>query len=191
MKDLNIEISASRDKLKIADVQAMLSTTFWSPGITVEEISKGIQNSSLIVGSYMADQRQIGFLRVISDKVRFGYIMEVVVADEFRRKGIGQEMVRFAMAHPELGDVYQWLLITKDAHGVYEKCGFQKLQTPELRPELFTNIKMITTKNAKSAKRFELRDCPSLAHEYGFFPVHIIPHPSSLVGRMYDSRVVH
>jgi len=40
---------------------------------------------------------------------------------------------------------------------------------------------MITTKNAKYAKRFEIRDCPSLASEYSFFPVHIIPHPSSLI----------
>ncbi len=38
-------------------------------------------------------------------------------------------------------------------------------------------VKMITTKNAKNAKRFEIRDCPSPAYEYGFFPVHIIPHP--------------
>ena len=40
---------------------------------------------------------------------------------------------------------------------------------------------MITTKIAKYAKRFEIRDRPSPAYEYGFFPLHIIPHPSSLI----------
>ncbi len=36
---------------------------------------------------------------------------------------------------------------------------------------------MISTKNAKYAKRFEKRDCRSCASEYRFFLVHIIPHP--------------
>ncbi len=128
---MNIEISADRNKLKIKEIQLMLSNVWWSPGITAEEINKGIHNSALVVGAYLDNQRQVGFLRVISDKVRFAYIMDVVVAESSRRKGIGQKMVQFAMTHPELKDVYQWLLGTKDAHGVYENCGFQKLQNPE------------------------------------------------------------
>ncbi len=36
---------------------------------------------------------------------------------------------------------------------------------------------MITTKNAIYSKMFEIRDCPSLASEYSFFLVYIIPHP--------------
>ncbi len=128
----NIQISSDLDKLRIDDVQKMLSKAFWSPGITKNEIQKGIRNSALVAGAYMETGRQVGFLRVISDKVRFAYIMDVIVSEELRRKGIGQRMVRFAMAHPELHDVYQWLLITQDAHGVYEKCGFQEIERPEL-----------------------------------------------------------
>lgn len=129
---MNVEISSDQDKLRISDIHAMLAKAFWSPGITEKEIGKGIRNSALVVGAYLADKRQVGFLRVASDKVRFAYPLDVIVAEELRRKGIGQKMVQFAMAHAELKDVYQWLLVTKDAHGVYAKCGFQKLQTPEL-----------------------------------------------------------
>ncbi len=129
---MNIEIIAGPDKLRIEDIHSMLSNVFWSPGITIEEINKGIRNSALVVGAYLDSHRQVGFLRVISDKVRFAYIMDVVVEKSCRRKGIGQKMVQFAMAHPELKDVYQWLLSTKDAHGVYAKCGFQTLKNPEL-----------------------------------------------------------
>ena len=67
----------------------------------------------------------------MSDKVRFAYVMDVVVHEDFRRQGIGQRMVNYALTHPELKDVYQWLLITMDAHGVYEQCGFQPLTNPE------------------------------------------------------------
>jgi GNAT superfamily N-acetyltransferase len=131
MKNMNIEISADLDKLKIKDIQSMLSKVWWSPGITADEIQKGIRNSALVVGAYLNNQSQVGFLRVISDKVRFAYIMDVVIEESMRRKGLGQAMVQFALAHPELKDVYQWLLRSRDAPGVYEKCGFQKLQNPE------------------------------------------------------------
>ena len=128
---MNVEINSDQDRLRLPDIRAMLEKTYWSPGITEQEISKGIRNSALVVGAYLADKRQVGFLRVVSDKVRFAYFLDVIVTEELRRKGIGQKMVQYAMAHAELKDVYQWLLVTKDAHGVYAKCGFQKLQTPE------------------------------------------------------------
>lgn len=42
----------------------------------------------------------------------------------FRKKGIGQKIINYILNHQELEDVYKWLLITKDAHGVYNKVGF-------------------------------------------------------------------
>ena len=36
-----------------------------------------------------------------------------------------------ALSHPELKDVYQWILITMDAHGLYQKFGFEPLKNPE------------------------------------------------------------
>lgn len=134
---MEIEISSELGRLRISDVRDMLSGAFWCPGITENEIRKGISNSALTVGAYLGDRRQVGFLRVISDKTRFAYLLDVIVAEDCRRKGIGQKMVRFALAHPELRDVYQWLLITRDAHGVYEKCGFQKLPYPERWMSIF------------------------------------------------------
>jgi GNAT superfamily N-acetyltransferase len=128
---MTIEISSDQQKLNISSVQEMLSKVSWSPGITENEIQKGINNSALVVGAYTENDRQIGFLRVVSDKIRFAYFTDVVVHPDFRRNGIGQQMVKFALSHPELKDVYQWLLATADAHGVYAKCGFKPLKEPE------------------------------------------------------------
>ncbi len=128
---MSVEISADNENLRIDDIHTMLSKVFWSPNITKAEIAKGIKNSALVVGAYSEGTHQIGFLRVVSDKVRFAYLMDVVVHEEYRRQGIGQGMVNYALSHPELKDVYQWFLITKDAHGVYEKCGFTLLTNPE------------------------------------------------------------
>ncbi|MDX9822783.1 MAG: GNAT family N-acetyltransferase [Syntrophales bacterium] len=128
---MRVEISSHEEGLRISDIRDMLSKVSWCPDITEPEILKGIRNSALVVGAYTGKGRQIGFLRVVSDKVRFAYLLDVVVHEDYRRRGIGRGMVRFALSHPELRNVYQWLLRTRDAHGVYEECGFEPLKNPE------------------------------------------------------------
>jgi GNAT superfamily N-acetyltransferase len=83
-----------------------------------------------VVGAFTTDNEQIGYARVISDKTRFAYILDVIVDEKYRKQGIGQAMVRFILAHQSLKDVYQWVLITQDAHGVYQKIGFNPLSRP-------------------------------------------------------------
>jgi len=128
--DEHIEITSAPDRIRISCVKQMLLKTYWCTGITDGEIRKGIDHSAIVVGAYLPDGTQVGFLRVVSDKVRFAYLLDVVVHEDYRRRGIGQKMVKYAMSHTELQDVYQWLLATRDARGVYEKCGFQKLDDP-------------------------------------------------------------
>ena len=110
-------------------VRDMLAESFWAPGISRAEVVRGAENSALVVGAFL-DGEQIGFARVVSDKTRFAYILDVYVAEEHRKKGVGRKMIRHILAHGELKDVYQWLLRTRDAHGVYGALGF----TPVSRP---------------------------------------------------------
>jgi GNAT superfamily N-acetyltransferase len=109
----------------------MLTEAYWSEGIGIEEVKQGATNSALVVGVFTNDGLQIGYARAISDKTRFAYIIDVYVAEKYRGMGIGQAMIRFILNHPELKDVYQWVLITRDAHGVYSKVGFQPLKKPD------------------------------------------------------------
>ena len=122
------------DDIKIFDydkVTRMLQAAFWSEGIGMNEVRQGAANSALVVGAFTPAGDQIGYARAISDKTRFAYILDVYVDEKYRKQGIGQEMVKFIINHPSLKDVYQWLLITRDAHGVYSKVGFKQLENPE------------------------------------------------------------
>jgi ribosomal protein S18 acetylase RimI-like enzyme len=112
-------------------ITIMLKDAFWSIGIKKNEIIQGAQNSALLVGAFTNDHNQIGFSRVISDKTRFAYILDVIVDEKYRKQGIGQAMIRFILNHPDLKDIYHWLLVTKDAHGVYQKVGFYPLTRPD------------------------------------------------------------
>jgi len=106
-------------------VTQMLTTAFWSPGIRIDEVVQGARNSALVVGAFDAQNRQIGYSRVISDRTRFAYILDVIVDENHRKQGIGQAMINYILTCQDLKAVYQWLLITKDAHEVYKKVGFK------------------------------------------------------------------
>lgn len=124
-------IDDSFDRLDFNILRQWLSATYWTPGISQEEIVKGAKHSAIVVGCYHGGS-QVGFLRVISDKTRFGYFCDVFVDESHRKRGIARAMMRYVMDHPDFADVYQWLLATKDAHGVYAPLGFAPLAEPEM-----------------------------------------------------------
>ena len=111
-------------------VTEMLSQAYLSSDIKIDEIKKAAVNSALVIGAFSEDGRQIAYGRVISDKTRFAYLTDFYVDMEFRKKGICRKMAELVLAHPDLADVYQWLLVTGDAHGLYEKCGFKVIARP-------------------------------------------------------------
>ena len=138
-KDYELDDSIARTDFAV--VHAWLSSTYWSPGISLETVQRGARNSALVVGAFCADTgAQAGFLRVVSDTTRFAWICDVFVDPAHRGKGLASTMVRFAVNHPDLADVTRWILATRDAHDVYRSVGFEPLPEPsrwmQYRPEL-------------------------------------------------------
>lgn len=112
-------------------VTSMLANSYWTPGIKIGEVKQGAENSALVVGAFLKGGIQVGYARVISDKTRFAFIMDVYVEENYRKQGIGQSMINYILNHDKLKDVYRWALCTDDAHGVYSKVGFGPLDSPE------------------------------------------------------------
>jgi ribosomal protein S18 acetylase RimI-like enzyme len=116
-------------------VTGMLENVYWSRGIKEAEIIQGASGSTLVAGAFR-NGNQIGYARVVSDKTRFAYILDVVVHEAYRKSGIGRALVNSLLAHEEMKSVYQWMLQTKDAHGVYRKLGFAVIANPECWMEI-------------------------------------------------------
>lgn len=127
---MDIILKDGMDNMNFEKVTAMLAKSFWSPGIKISEIMQAAGNSAMVIGAFSTDGIQISYGRVISDKTRFAYLTDFYVDDEYRKLGICQKMVSYVINHKDLADVYQWLLITKDAHGVYKKQGFEIITRP-------------------------------------------------------------
>jgi len=111
--------------------------SYWAKGITMEKVKKSIEKSSICFGMYEGDPakgeaKQIGFVRAITDFVRFAWIMDVFVLPEYRGRGLSKWMMETMVEQSELKDVRKMMLCTYDAHGLYEQYGFQKLDDPEI-----------------------------------------------------------
>ncbi len=123
MVRMTIEISSDPDRLNVDLIHRWLSKeSYWAQGRTLEAIRATIANS-ICFGIYL-DGEQVGFARVVSDRVTFAWLADVFIDEAHRGHGYGKSLVAAALAHPELREVRRWLLATRDAHGLYAQYGF-------------------------------------------------------------------
>ena len=127
--DLRYDISTDPARIDVPLVHDVLSRSYWAAGRTRDTVERSIRNS-LCFGVY-ADGRQVAFARVISDRAVFGYLADVFVVPEFRRKGISKALMQAIVSHPDVSCLQVFLLRTRDAHGLYAKFGFEPIQRPE------------------------------------------------------------
>lgn len=129
-------VSDDFERIDFARVTRLLASTYWSPGIGIDEVIQGARHSAVVVAAYAPDGALVGYARAASDRTRFAYIMDVYVDEAHRRRGIARALVRGIREHPALADVYVWLLTTKDAHPLYQDLGFRPLEHPDYWMEI-------------------------------------------------------
>jgi len=121
-------ISDDPRAVDVAVVHEFLRGSYWARGIPRETVVRGIDHSlpfSLFLG-----ERQVGFARVVTDRATFAYLADVFVVEDQRGRGLAAWLVGTILAHPELSGLRRWLLVTRDAHGLYRKFGFTDVADP-------------------------------------------------------------
>ena len=119
-------MTTDKARLDLAVVHNFLKTSYWAAGISADVVVRSVENS-LTFGMF-ADGAQVGFARVVTDYATFAYLADVFILEEFRGQGLGVWLVEVVVSHPELQTVRGWLLATADAHTLYEKVGFRRVQ---------------------------------------------------------------
>lgn len=124
-------ISTDSSRLDIDMIHHYLSTeSYWAKGRSLEKVTKSIENS-LCFGVY-DEVKQVGFARVVTDYIVFAWVLDLFIVEDYQGKGLGKLLMESIVNHPDLQMVRRWGLNTKDAHGLYEQFGFQKIHDPEI-----------------------------------------------------------
>src|ERR1041385_2078138 len=122
-------ISTDPARLDLDIICDFLKRAYWANTRPRERTERAIKNS-LVFGLYDGEQ-QIGLARVVSDYSIFAYLCDVFIHEDYRIHGLGKWLIQTVMEHPDLKDVRRWLLVTNDAHGLYNQFGFGSIEDPE------------------------------------------------------------
>ena len=122
-------ISTDPTLLQIDVVHSYLKNAYWCQGIPRKIVVKSIEHS-LPFGLYKAN-KQIGFARVITDYSTIAYLGDLFILEEHQGLGLGKWLTDVIVSHPDLEGLRRWILLTLDAHGLYEQYGFTNIESPE------------------------------------------------------------
>jgi len=122
-------ISADPARLDVEAIHGYLTRSYWAENIPIEIVRRSLQYS-VTFGIFRGDTLA-GFGRVVTDRATFGYLGDVFVLERHRGKGLSKWLMECVLAHPELQGFRRWVLLTRDAHGLYRQFGFQGLAKPD------------------------------------------------------------
>lgn len=139
-------ISTDLAQLDLEVIHGFLTNCYWAKGIPREIVQQSIEHS-LCFGIYHEGQPksarpgasqvvQIGFARVVTDFATIAYLGDVFVLENYRGRGLSKWMMECVMQHPSLQGLRRWILLTRDAHGLYSQFGFTPVESPERYMEL-------------------------------------------------------
>ena len=125
-KTLKYRIIDGAETMRMEELMALLGKTYWANTRSREQVELSMKNSQCY-GVFLDDEdKQVGFTRVISDFATTYYLCDVIIDPAYQHNGFGTALI----AYIESLSIYQGLrgvLITRDAHALYEKFGYETL----------------------------------------------------------------
>ncbi|RDY61623.1 GNAT family N-acetyltransferase [Flagellimonas nanhaiensis] len=123
---MDFDISTDKSKLDVPKIHQEIKNSYWG-GYRTEEMTTTTIENSMCFGMYSRTGEQLGFARVLTDKVVFAYLMDVIIFEPHQGKGLGKILVKHIINHSEIKEVHTIALKTKDAHGLYKPFGFNRV----------------------------------------------------------------
>ena len=126
----DIYISEDKSRLDIAFIHSYLSEeSYWAKGRSLDRVKRSI-DQSMCFGLFSGEE-QIGFARVVTDRVVFAWLMDLFVIPDYQGRGLGRRLVEHITNHRHLRGVSGIGLRTRDAHDLYARFGFGAIPEPQ------------------------------------------------------------
>lgn len=107
---------------------ALAERSYWAAGRPREIVERSVANS--LCFSAIADGRQVGFARVVTDEATFAWVCDVFVDEAWRGQGIGRGLMAAIVEEPRLAGLKRTVLVTSSPE-FYVPFGFAPLDRPE------------------------------------------------------------
>jgi long-chain acyl-CoA synthetase len=121
-----VAVMGTRD-LDLVTLSKLLESDEVSGGRSMHELAKLLESSTVVLSVWAAGEL-IGFARALSDGAFHAAVGEVVVAPEWRRKGVGSLLVTRLLEHPQLRHVDRVISTASGPPEFWEKAGFERVQ---------------------------------------------------------------
>ena len=115
-------------EIDVEAVHGFLVGSYWARGVSREVVARSIRHS--LAFGVLLGGRTVGFARVVTDRATFAYLADVFIDEPDRGRGLGVWLVETVLSHPDLRGLRRWLLVTRDAHGLYRRFGFREVADP-------------------------------------------------------------
>lgn len=125
----SLTVSTDPARLDVVAVHSYLSRSYWATGIPRDTVERALRHS-LCFGLYDGGA-QIGLARVVTDHATYAYLCDVYVLESHRGRGLGKWLIECVMAALSKLGLRRLNLVTRDAHSLYSRHGFQPLAHPE------------------------------------------------------------
>jgi GNAT superfamily N-acetyltransferase len=140
------EISTDAARVDVDAVHAYLTRSYWAAGIPRAVVAKAVAGS--LCFSLFDAGAQVGFARVVTDRATFAYLCDVYVLESHRGQGLGRWLIEAVQASPELAGLRRFVLVTRDAHGLYAQFSFKPVANPGgymeiVRPDVYRDLAQI------------------------------------------------
>ena len=103
---------------------ALLADTYWNQGIPRDRIARAHTGAGAWVGAHDEHGELIASARAVGDGAKWVDIRDVVVAQSWRGRGLGEALVRMLLDHPFVRSAHAVHLHTRDAQRFYHRFGF-------------------------------------------------------------------
>lgn len=113
------------DEPRIAQLHAFFAREWWTAGRSLDETRRCVEGSQVRIGLLDDAGDLAGFARVITDYTFKALVFDVIVADPYRGKGLGDRLIELVLEHPDLALVRHFELYCLPGMApFYERHGF-------------------------------------------------------------------
>ncbi len=123
---MDYQIIDGSEKMSVEEVVRLLRMTYWADRRPAERVETSMRHSSCYGVRLGGEKELVAFARVISDYATTYYLCDVVVDEKYRGRGLGTALISYIDALPAYAGL-RGVLITRDAHALYEKFGYEVL----------------------------------------------------------------